>query len=97
MQEEDANFEGPEDWETDNEGSGGEGSPAGFQAVNQRLYADSGTQDEERDAQSVQKLLEEYNSLEYEDIVAGVPTKFHYQKVSSDFGINLQSNLRIYA
>lgn len=66
------------------EGTRAEGPPAGFQAVKQRLSAQSGTPDAGRDSRSVQKLLEEYNRLEYEDIVAGMPTKFHYQEVSRD-------------
>lgn len=34
------------------------------------------------DAQTVQRLLNEYSQLEYEDIIAGQPTKFHYKQAS---------------
>ena len=53
----------------------------GFKAVRQKAASHSSAQDVNRDAQSVQKLLNEYNKLEYEDIIAGMPTKFHYKQV----------------
>ena len=87
LQEEDANFEdfdGEEGGDDGNEASGAQDGAAGFRAVKQRLSTENGDLDVQRDAQSVQKLLEEYNRLEYEDIVAGMPTKFHYQKVSQN-------------
>lgn len=60
-----------------------EGAGGGFQATKRRL-AEGGLGaggPSQRDTQSVQKLLEEYNKLEYEDIVAGIPTRFRYAKV----------------
>ena len=71
--------------ETD--GLEGEEPREGFRALKRRLgekgsgWGSGEVAPSQRDTQSVQKLLEEYHKLEYEDIVAGMPTRFRYAKV----------------
>lgn len=65
----------------DNYGGGHAVPASGFKAIKHQQPALATTQ---RDARTVQKLLQEYNSLEYEDIVAGLPTKFHYRQVGNE-------------
>lgn len=73
-----------EDTEHDSaeENSGREESNTGFKAMKKQLAPQDSTPVASRDTKSVQKLLEEYNKLQYEDIVAGQPTKFRYQTVN---------------
>ena len=53
----------------------------GFRAVQREIAMNAkGTS---RDTQEVQRLLEEYNKLNYEDIVAGMPTRFRYKQAST--------------
>lgn len=53
----------------------------GFRATQRDVLASLQKPGKERDAEEVKRLLEEYNKLEYEDIVAGMPTRFRYHQV----------------
>lgn len=87
MQEGDDEKFGSDLDEPPEEGDGLEGEEPGegFRALKRRLgeqgLAFGEGAPSQRDTQSVQKLLEEYHKLEYEDIVAGMPTRFRYAKV----------------
>ena len=65
------------------ESSEGEGTEAagGFRAMRRQLAAKAGAAARPEDAARVQQLLAEYNQLDYEDIVAGIPTRFSYREV----------------
>jgi hypothetical protein len=78
--EDDETFGSDQDEPMEEAEEGMEEAGGGFQATKRRL-AGQGEALTQRDTQSVQKLLEEYNKLEYEDIVAGMPTRFRYANV----------------
>ena len=65
------------------ESSEGEGTEAagGFRAMRRQLAAKASAAARPEDAARVQQLLAEYNQLDYEDIVAGIPTRFSYREV----------------
>ncbi|KAL4428120.1 hypothetical protein ABPG75_002209 [Micractinium tetrahymenae] len=77
--------EDDEGQEEGGEGEGGEGDGEG------------GGADPEAAARAraeVQRLLEEYFKLDYEDVVGGIPTRFRYKEVQADsFGLSVQDIL----
>lgn len=51
---------------------------------------------EGRSRDDVLKLLEEYYKLDYEDVVAGIPTRFRYRSVpKQDFGLGVEDILAL--
>jgi len=51
---------------------------------------------EVRSRDDVLKLLEEYYKLDYEDVVAGIPTRFRYRSVpKQDFGLGVEDILAL--
>ncbi len=45
--------------------------------------------------QSVDKFLDEYYSLDFDDIVAGMPTRFRFRQVpANDFGLSAEEVAR---
>ena len=97
-QEEDAGdlegMEGEDEAESSGD-DGGEPASGGFTAAKQRSRdVRANASGSERSDAMVQRLLEEYYKLDYEDNIAGMPTHFHYKQVLTrvwpDLGILLE-------
>lgn len=65
---------------------GAAAAAAGFKAARKQLSA--AREVVQRDAAQVQRLLEECHKLDYEDIVAGMPTRFKYRQVCCFLGLS---------